>query len=73
MGNVLAKLTVYAYDAQANVGIPGLGVYLFEGGGGIESPANATHTGVTDGEGKAVFEDVYGFYRVGVSNGRYIN
>ena len=69
----MAKLTVHVYDVQTNVGIPGLSVYLFEDGGGIESPAKATHTGVTDGEGKAVFEDVYGFYRVGVSNGRYAN
>jgi len=66
----LAKLTVHVYDAQTNVGIPNLAVYLFEGGGGIESPEKATYSGKTDSMGNAIF-DVLGFFRVGISNGRY--
>jgi hypothetical protein len=68
----LARLIVYAYDNRTGKGIPGLSVYLFEGSGEIESPEKAEMSGVTDGNGKAVF-DAYGFYRVGISDGRFSN
>lgn len=58
-------LTVKVINVETNAGISGAEVYLFEGGGPIESPERATYHAVTDAEGAARF-DVYGFFRVGV-------
>ena len=47
-----------------------MGVYLFEGDGGIEPAENATYSGETDSAGDAVFE-VLGMFRVCISDGGY--
>lgn len=65
-----AMLTIHVYDVRIGAGIPSLGVYLFEGGGGIEPAENATHSGETDSAGDAVFE-VLGMFRVCISDGGY--
>lgn len=59
-------LTVTVTDIDTGRGVANAGVYLFEGGGGIEPPENAYYSKKTDQSGTARF-DVSGFFRVGIA------
>lgn len=63
-------LTVTVTDIDTGRGVANAGVYLFEGGGGIEPPENAYYSKKTDQSGTARF-DVSGFFRVGIAKRGY--
>ena len=53
-------------DINTNMGVANASVYLFEGGGGIEPPENASFSATTDANGVATFDVPSAFYRVGI-------
>lgn len=61
---VLWNITVT--DISTSKGVANANVYLFEGGGGVEPPENASFSTTTDVNGVATFDVPEVFYRVGV-------